>query len=105
MEMDIREQHLELLADEFMKYMELEWDGEYIESGNPKRPFGNSDVLSDVIDVIGWIRADYDDVEAHDKQNEYAVSLLNDLGKHIQKRWKEIRLALLEQEADNAAKD
>ena len=68
----ITEAHLKLL-----KHMYVSWD--YCEFGapaiDPKRPYGNSDCISDILDILGL---------PHDKDNEslndYARKIHKDMG-------------------------
>jgi len=65
---------LELLAQAFFKNLEIS-NAEFGGIGlDGKRPFGNSDVEGDILDIIGWKYKE----EVSDEQYEYARKLYND---------------------------
>ena len=77
-----READLDILADEFCENL-TRGDCEYGGWGHDdKRPYGNSQVAYDIIDIIG-IKCD----DVSDELKEYANDLYSDLGSHIARRW------------------
>lgn len=85
-----RTSDLDRLADAFFKNLERESRMEYGGWGlDDKRPFGNSSVAEDILEIIEWppVADDY----YSNEQQEYAHELYDDLGEHLRKRWAEIR--------------
>lgn len=69
----VTKDHLRLI-----RHMHIDWNGD--ESGaptvDPKRPYGNSDVALDVIDVLGWTAMmDPDDWDVRPEQRDKAMAL------------------------------
>lgn len=91
-----READLDKLADAFFENLEREDRCEYGGWGlDDKRPFGNSYVAGDILELIGWEpegewpdsgRTDYSRA-----QQDYAHGLYDDLGDHLRRRWSEKR--------------
>lgn len=77
-----REKHLELLADAFFDNLRIS-KSEYGGIGlDGKRPFGNSDVEGDILEIIG-ICPDDDD----DDNRVYASELYSDLIGYLRRKW------------------
>lgn len=88
------EKDLKALADAFFKELTLmEWV-EYGSIGlDPKRPFGNSFVEGDMLELIGWAPEGDDDEEDcfSSKQREYVNTLYKEkLIPYLRRRWKEL---------------
>ncbi len=82
---------LEMLADAFFENLEhCDW----VEFGgwglNDKRPFGNSNVERDILEIIGLEEAEYES-EEYKEQRRYARELYNDLGPFILMKWNQFR--------------
>lgn len=81
------------LADAFYKALErdrCEYGGWGIDD---KRPFGNSDVEGDILEILG---AEMEGDDGHYKcwsrhQHQYAASLYDELGKFLEAEWKRYR--------------
>lgn len=69
MNFTITEQHLKLLNNMYVSWQDTEFGAPEI---NPKRPYGNSDVYSDIAEILGIKHAipDDDDPEFSDEQFE-----------------------------------
>ena len=84
---------LNSLADAFFDNLvrdNCEYGGIGVDS---KRPFGNSDVSGDILEIIG-AEPQGDDGNStcfSSSQNSYADSLYDDLIEHLQKCWNEYR--------------
>jgi len=88
-----REKDMEALAEAFFDSLQKD-DGYGSWTIDPKRPFGNSGILSDVLEIIdlGFKRCKYchnpiDDSE--DLAREYAKRLYDDLGPWLKAKWKQ----------------
>ena len=84
---------LMLLADAFFENLERE---EYCEYGgwglDDKRPFGNSDVERDILEIIGVFGPGYDEMTP--EAEEYAAHLYDDLGSFLKKCWRGFKYTL-----------
>lgn len=81
-------EHFSLLADAFFEnldYDNAEFSGLGVDS---KRPFGNSYVERDILDIIGLPSGE--DEDAIEERKEYALWLYYNLKEFLQKRWKEL---------------
>lgn len=82
---------LEKLANATIENLEFRNDFEYGAPGlDQRRPFGNSGVEEDIMEIIGMkpVADDY----FSEEQKEYARSLFcNELVPYMQKRWKELK--------------
>jgi len=88
--MPTEDDDLAVLAEAFIENLTYDPSCEYGSIGtDPKRPFGNSDVEGDILELIG---ADPEDGESYsDEQREYAASLYKEkLVPYLQKRWAEM---------------
>lgn len=89
--MNQQDEDLAKLADAFFEYLSYEPGCEYGSVGlNCKRPFGNSDVEGDILEIIG-AKPQGDDGEEEcwaSHQREYAASLYKEhLVPYLRKRW------------------
>lgn len=74
---------LEKLADAFFANLRtgnVEYGGWGLDD---KRPFGNSDVEGDILEIIGWEPEKNDSYE----QREYASELYAELGDYVAAEW------------------
>jgi hypothetical protein len=92
-----KEQHLDLLMDAFFDNLEYDGSCEFGSLGlDCKRPFGNSSVEIDILEIIGLID-NYDgfynlDDDAQRDYKSYARDLYcNELISHIQKTWAKLQ--------------
>lgn len=89
--MSPNENHLKLLADAFFSNMAYDPACEYGSIGvDCKRPFGNSDVEGDVLEIIGAAPEGDDGHDAcwSSKQREYAAALYQEhLVPYLRKQW------------------
>lgn len=90
----LNESHLEKLADAFFEALEREDRCEYGGWGlDDKRPFGNSDVEDDILEIIGET-PDGDDGYREcwsSHQKAYAADLYDALGDYLRRRWNELK--------------
>lgn len=80
--------HLEILVNEFYETLErgkCEW-GAW--GQDDKRPFGNSDVIEDILEIIGVI---YIADECQNDWNDYACELYSHIGPYVKEQWKLIK--------------
>ena len=83
-----RTEDLDKLADAFFENLER-GDCEYGGWGlDDKRPFGNSSVGLDILELLGW---ETDSDEEYDEAEDYAHAIYDDLGDHLRARWKALR--------------
>jgi hypothetical protein len=85
---------LDKLSEAFFENLERESRCEYGGWGlDDKRPFGNSSVAEDILEIIGWEPEGEDPYDGRTTysyaQKEYAHALYDDLGDHLRRRWKE----------------
>jgi hypothetical protein len=85
---------LEKLADAFFENVSRHDDCEYGSIGlDCKRPFGNSDVERDILEIIG-AEMEGDDGDGpcwSSKQIPYAADLYNELPDYLRARWKQLK--------------
>lgn len=90
---ELKEQHLARLADAFFENIEYDGSAEFGSIGlDCKRPFGNSSVEYDIIEIIGLLEA-YNSVgEEHQRAyKRYARELYcNDLVPYLKRRWADL---------------
>lgn len=87
-----KEADLWKLADAFFANLEREQRCEYGGWGlDDKRPFGNSDVHGDILEIIGYgpVVDDY----VSENQEDYAAELYDELGGFVADKWVEFRKA------------
>lgn len=75
---------LEKLADAFFKNLQrgnCEYGGWGLDD---KRPFGNSSVECDILEIIGW---ESEGDEYSREQEDYATEIYEDLGAYLQEQW------------------
>ena len=80
-----REKHMEILEKAFfdnLEYNDIEFGTPWL---HPKRPFGNSYVEGDILEMLE-IEADSDEGYS-EKQDEYASDLFSDLVEWLQKKY------------------
>lgn len=80
-----RNEDLAKLADAFFENLErnsIEYGGWGLDG---KRPFGNSYVEGDILEIIGW--EPIGDEYTQD-QEEYASDLYGDLGEYLRQQWR-----------------
>ena len=88
--MATQDEHLQKLAVAFFNNIERHDDCEYGSIGlDCKRPFGNSDVEGDILEIIG---AEMEGDDGFDKcwsseQREYAASLYDSLPKYLRAKY------------------
>ena len=81
-----KEEDLIKLADHFMTHPLYFGGGEWGGVGQDcKRPFGNSDVVKDIMGIIGWEAEFAPDFGA--EQHNYAVELHVELAEYLPKRF------------------
>ena len=89
-----RKQHLFKLADAFFDNLEID-NCEYGGIGlNSKRPFGNSYVEGDILEIIGLEPDAFDDDRypiASKQQEEYANELYGELIPFLREKWTALR--------------
>ena len=89
----MNDKHLGLLAVAFFCCIERREDGEYGSIGlDCKRPFGNGDVESDILEIIG-VEPTGDDGDGpcwSSNQRKYAAGLYNELPKYLQRKFLKI---------------
>ena len=82
---------LRLLADAFFQNLEYSDWAEYGSVGvDCKRPFGNSDVEADILEIVGWSPLGQEDGEDFysDEQRDYARDLYCEkLVPYLRKSW------------------
>jgi len=89
-----RDADLLLLADAFYENLER---NEHCEFGgwglDDKRPFGNSSVEYDILEIIGIDDLDqmYEDDDPRELAEEYARELYADLGDFLRDQWEKFR--------------
>lgn len=95
MSRDREEEDLEELAHAFFENLEYDPSVEYGHVGlDPKRPFGNSDVEGDILEIIG---EEPEGDDGHDKcwssdQRQYAEELYKDkLVPYLKRKWQEMQ--------------
>jgi len=84
------EKDLEKLSQAFFGALERKYDGEYGAIGTDcKRPFGNSDVDGDILEIIGaFMEGDDGDSECWSSgQRAYAADLYNSLPSYLRKKY------------------
>lgn len=87
-----KEADLWKLADAFFGNLEREQHMEYGGWGlDDKRPFGNSDVHDDILEIINCSPV-VDDYQSRE-QEDYAAELYDELGGFLQTKWVEFREA------------
>ncbi len=89
-----KEEDLRKLADAVIENLQYDDMCEYGSIGvDCKRPFGNSDVEADMLEIIGWDMEgdDGDDACYSSKQRDYVRTLyMEELPNYIKKLWKEL---------------
>jgi hypothetical protein len=82
--------HLKLLADAFYEKLEREKYCEYGGWGlDDKRPFGSSNVHSDLAKIMEITLPDYETQKAaYNERCRYLDDVYNDLGLYLKYRWK-----------------
>ena len=62
----LKQEHLDLLSHAYVEWYDCETGAPCID---PKRPYGNSDVESDIADLLGWkINPEYDELSKSQKK-------------------------------------
>lgn len=88
--MELAKEHLEKLALAVLANLSHQNDCEYGSIGTDcKRPFGNSDVEGDILEIIG-VKPEGDDGDREcwsSKQREYAATLYDAVGKFIYEKY------------------
>lgn len=71
-EFELTEEHLALLRKMYVGWCGDEYGAPEI---NPKRPYGNSDVAGDIIEILEWVDGDLDedDEEEFFESEEYEI--------------------------------
>jgi len=86
-----RKADLSKLADAFFDHLERKQRCEYGGWGlDDKRPFGNSFVRGNILEIIGWKEEGEDD-DWTDEQLQYAEALYDELGEFLRSEWKRMR--------------
>lgn len=57
---EVTEDHLKLLRAAYLRWDDCEFGAPAIDS---KRPYGNSDVVQDIAEILGWRIPDYEDAD------------------------------------------
>jgi hypothetical protein len=55
----IQKEHIELLSHAYVEWCGDEFGAPQID---PERPYGNSDVIADMAEILGYVKGDYDDI-------------------------------------------
>lgn len=87
---ELKTKDLVALADAFYDNLRID-DCEYGGIGlDSKRPFGNSDADSDILEIIAAVPEDSDEGWS-DEQRDYARSLYDALPAFLRERWARLR--------------
>src|SRR5215510_4025960 len=85
--------HLLILADAFFDHLQRGFCEYGAWGQDDKRPFGNSDVEGDILELLG-LKPEGDDGEDEcwsSKQRAYASRLYEALGPFLRRTWRELR--------------
>ena len=86
-----RKAAMDLLVEAFFENLQREENIEYGGWGlDNKRPFGNSYVIGDIAEIIGFILPDYEDKDTYNDARRYLDDLYNDLGTYLKYKWREL---------------
>ena len=72
-EFKITDSHLKLLKNMYVSWSEVEFGAPEID---PKRPYGNSDVINQILEILG---IPYDDEEGNEALEDFAVKIHKDM--------------------------